>query len=104
MTCLVYEGTGPCVWCRAEQDQHPYRWCRRCNGDRTTPDPTDREAQLEGRPAWQWRQNMCACQHGIVTIGGQKLSPEDTARLQQARRPVDPTRNRRYLPFDETLV
>ena len=101
MNCLVYEGSGVCVWCRNERDAHPYRWCRRCGGDRTTPDPTDREAQLEGRPSWAWRQNPCACRHGIVTIVGQKLNADDEARLEQARQ-VDRTPVRRYLPFHET--
>lgn len=103
MTCLVYEGSGPCLWCRGERDQHPYRWCRRCNGDLSTPDPTDREAQLAQAPAWAWRQNPCACRHGIVTIDGQKLITEDEQRLNKARQVDQPTAHR-YLPFDETQL
>lgn len=100
MNCLVHEGTGLCVWCRTERDEHPYRWCRRCNGDLTTPDPTDRESQLEHRPSWAWRQNLCDCRHGIVTIAGQKLSDQDVTRLTEARNTTEP----RYLPFHETDV
>jgi hypothetical protein len=85
MMCLVYEGTGPCVWCRTSRDQHPYRWCRRCNGDIAKPDPTDREAQLAARPTWAWRQQLCACNHGIVTMKGEELTDDDVTILQRAR-------------------
>ena len=101
MTCLVYEGTGLCVWCRGERDEHPYRWCRRCHGDMSTPDPTDRESQLKARPGWAWRQHPCACRHGIVTMEGRKLSHEDEKTLSEARRPVEHSKPRVYLPFDE---
>lgn len=88
MNCLVHEGATVCVWCRADRDAHPYRWCRRCNGDLTTPDPTDREAQLAGRPTWAWRQHPCECRHGIVTINGQPLTPNDVSVLDAARNPA----------------
>lgn len=83
--CLVFEGGGVCVWCRGDRESHPYRWCRRCNGELSTPDPTDREGQLAHRPTWAWRQHPCACRHGIVTIGGQPLTDDDVAVLDAAR-------------------
>jgi hypothetical protein len=85
MNCLVYEGTDLCVWCRQDREEHPYRWCRRCNGHLTIPDPTDRESQLAGRPMWAWRQHACACRHGIVTLAGRPLQNEDLARLEASR-------------------
>ena len=102
MNCLVFEGTTVCLWCRNERDSHPYRWCRRCQGDITRPDPTDREAQLNQRPAWAWRQQPCDCQHGIVTMAGQKLTDQHLTVLQAARNPLEHSRPDRYLPFDET--
>jgi hypothetical protein len=102
MNCLVFEGTEQCLWCRSDRDTHPYRWCRRCHGDLTTPDPTDREAQLAGRPTWAWRQHPCACRHGIVTLAGRKLTEADLSTLQAARKPLQQSRSDRYLPFNET--
>ena len=101
MTCLVFEGTDRCLWCREHRDAHLYRWCRRCQGDMSTPDPTDREGQLAGRPSWAWRQQRCACDHGIVTIEGQKLTADDLTKLDAARRPVEHSSPRVYLPFDD---
>jgi hypothetical protein len=86
MTCIVFEGSGQCVWCLQDYESHPYRWCRRCQGDGIQPDPTDREAQLNGLPSWLWRQHPCPCGGGIVTLAGQALSPEDRNRLESARR------------------
>jgi len=88
MACLVFEGQSRCVWCRESSDVHPYRWCRRCNGDCSTPDPSDRESQLSGRPSWQWRQHWCACGGGIVTMAGQPLSQNDRDVLTRSRRAV----------------
>lgn len=83
---MVFEGTSQCVWCLGDFEDHPYRWCRRCGGDGLTPDPLDRESQLAGRPAWQWRQHACPCDGGIVTRSGHPLAPDDRNRLEQARR------------------
>jgi hypothetical protein len=84
--CIVFEGSSQCVWCLRDAEDHPYRWCRRCQGDGIVPDPLDRESQLAGRPSWAWRQHACGCQGGIVTMGGQALSQDDRNRLESARR------------------
>jgi hypothetical protein len=86
MSCLVFDGVSQCSWCLQDMEAHPYRWCRRCRGDGSTPDPLDRESQLAGRPAWGWKQLPCACRGGIVTMGGQPLSQDDRNRLESARR------------------
>lgn len=93
MTCLIHEGGEACVWCRQPKQKHPFRWCRICKGDMTVPDPTDRESQLQGRPAWQWRQTPCGCRHGIVTIEGQPLTEQQRAIIRNACEPAQP------LPF-----
>ena len=86
MSCLVFDGSGQCDWCLRDIEDHAYRWCRRCNGYGSLPDPLDRESQLAGRPSWQWRQHRCACRGGIVTVAGQPLTPDDRNRLTTARR------------------
>jgi len=85
VSCLVYDGTSHCDWCLGDFEDHPYRWCRRCHGYGSLPDPLDREAQLQGLPSWSWRQQPCPCGGGIVTRSGQALTPEDRNRLEQAR-------------------
>ena len=85
MTCLVFDGTSQCDWCLGDFEDHLYRWCRRCHGYGSLPDPLDRESQLAGRASWQWRQQPCPCGGGIVTRSGQPLTSEDRNRLEQAR-------------------
>jgi len=85
MGCLVYDGDAGCVWCGAAKAEHPYRWCSRCKGDGCTPDPLDRESQLEGLPSWAWKQIACQCLGGIVTVEGEPLSVADRFRLESSQ-------------------
>lgn len=90
--CPIFDGSpgGPCCWCRRDADDHAYRWCPSCRGDRFVPDLTDRVAQRQGLPLWAWRQVPCRCRGngrylerrgGIVTPDG---TPVDDAELNAA--------------------
>jgi len=75
--CALYEGVnGVCDWCSNEREQHALRYCRRCSGWGSTPDPLDRASFSLKIPTYLWRHEPCLCECGIVTMEGQPVSRE----------------------------
>lgn len=76
--CALYTGTNDvCDWCRNPRDEHALRYCRRCGGSGSTPDPLDRSAFAQNLPTYLWRQEPCLCECGIVTLDGHPVSRQE---------------------------
>lgn len=69
VTCPIYEpnGTGRCAWCRDPADDHQWRWCPACHGNRHLPDVTDRQSHRQHLPLWLWRHVPCGCRLEATT-------------------------------------